>query len=374
MSSWVAVSYGVLDASDIVGFEGVDVLALPIFPAEPVSLVGQGRALWLRLIALGPVDDAELSATEREIVRDMAVVGLSSDRTDHPARVQSISRPWLTSPVHELVYALVASLARRSGLPAVFIKGPALHAQGLRQREHSGDVDVWVDPARYGEMCALLDDWGWRARRHEFHHSVYHSVTLEPGRWGCEIDVHFRFPGMGATPDRAFACLEDSAQSMTFAGVASKVPGVAEHAVLLSLHGVRPTPGNPVLPSAWDAAAATLLKAGSSVIGSAAAFEALPALRPALATAYPGLDLSGCTDRLPSDWRYRSAKSTAAYHLLVLRSLRWRERPRAFCQVVWPSTGAARASARSAGLDAATGFGARIKRLVFGVRQVLGRR
>ena len=42
----------------------------------------------------------------------------------------------------------VARVAASRGIRCVFTKGPALRLQGLRDREHSGDVDLWCDPAR----------------------------------------------------------------------------------------------------------------------------------------------------------------------------------------------------------------------------------
>ena len=183
---WVAVSYGALDMR---GWgepsPDVEIMLLPVHPIdEPIGLRGEPAALWRRLID-GPVNDTDLSESERELVHEYEVVGLASREPNHPARITTLSRPWLSSPLHELVYSLVANVARENCIEAVFIKGPMLHQQGLRKREHSGDVDVWVDPTHIVRLSRSVQQWGWSE-----HQGLWtgiptaHSITVQPRFWG----------------------------------------------------------------------------------------------------------------------------------------------------------------------------------------------
>ena len=128
-----------------------------------MGLAGVPAVLWRKLLD-GPVPDAGLNDAEQALIREFAAVGIASDDPLHPARILELRVPWMSSPVHEMVYALVASVARDHGVDAISIKGPMLHRQGLRAREHSGDVDVWADPAHLEVLCGALEAWGWNGR------------------------------------------------------------------------------------------------------------------------------------------------------------------------------------------------------------------
>lgn len=256
VGGWVAVAYGALDVHECDQFtDETELIVVPIKPTEPLALPSIGAALWRKLVN-GPVSDDALDEEERAVVREMADAGLASADLGHPARVRAVDKPWLSSPMHELVYALVASVARENEIPLIVIKGPVLHRQGLREREHSGDVDIWVAPDRVRQLAAALRAWGWSEVPDVWSHTeINHSISLEPrAGWGCEIDIHRRMPGIGLPDVDAFATVLRNSEANTFAGVEARAPVTSANAILAALHMLRPEIGARVRPSSRDEA------------------------------------------------------------------------------------------------------------------------
>ncbi|MFT4050811.1 MAG: hypothetical protein QM677_01025 [Microbacterium sp.] len=298
----------------------------------------------------------------------MADAGLAATRHDHPARVHEIAAPWLVSPMHELVYALVQSVARERGISLVFIKGPVLHRQGLRLREHSGDVDLWVEPGSEHALADALAPWGWTAVPFDFASVMYHSVTLVPPEWGCEIDVHYRYPGVGAAPHEAFSVLCATAETHEFGGVRVLAPSRTLGAIISALHAVRPDPKWRRGENSRATAVLTLRRVGEGCIADAERWGALAALADLVAEAFPDVLLPKDLGPLPDDWIRRQASSAFAYHVAVLRSLPWRERPRAMLRAIWPSARAARLSSATRGKRLDSPLKARLSRLAYGAK------
>ncbi|MFT4135458.1 nucleotidyltransferase family protein [Microbacterium sp.] len=366
----MAIAFGVLDVSDCDDFgDDADILVVPARPGVPLALHATGAGLWRRLVAAS-VPDEELDEDERVVVREMAEAGLATTRHDHPARVRVIAKPWLVSPMHELVYALVQSVAREHGIRSVFIKGPVLHRQGLRDREHSGDVDVWVEPGSEGALAEAMAAWGWTVVPFDFASVMYHSLTLESPGWGCEIDVHFRYPGVGADTDKAFALLSETAETYEFGGVRALAPAPTFGAIISALHAVRPDPKWDRGESGRSAAVLVLQRAGEGCIDDAARWGALPALVDVMAAAFPDTRLPEDVGPLPADWIRRQAPSAIAYHLAVLRSLPWRERPLAVFRTIWPSARTAQLSSATRGKPVKSPLKARLSRLGYGVKLI----
>jgi hypothetical protein len=110
---------------------------------------------------------------------------------------------------HESVPLLTAWVSRLGGdlgVRTLVIKGPLMSNQGLRPERASSDVDVWVDPSRFGELVVTLEGFGWRSVYSDERHTILpqHSATLRHERWACELDVHDRIPGFFADPGEAF--------------------------------------------------------------------------------------------------------------------------------------------------------------------------
>src|SRR5690349_704204 len=146
MSYWVAASFGALDVREHdLAADGYEFVVTPVDPAPPQMLWGEGAALWFQALD-SAIDDSRVDQSTRETLAQLHELGVVV-RTESPVVTSGrLSRPWLISFQHELVYALLSNVAREAGIDIIFIKGPVLHAQGLRDKEHSGDVDCWVRP------------------------------------------------------------------------------------------------------------------------------------------------------------------------------------------------------------------------------------
>jgi len=344
MSSWVAVSFGALDVrSHEFGADRYEYVVTPVRPGEPVMLHGVGADIWRRLVD-GPVADAELSAEERHVIEDMDSMGIASRDAEHIGRIRSVDKPWLLSPIHELVYALLQKLAEESRIRLIFIKGPTLHAQGLRTRIHSGDVDCWVEPGSERRFARAMQAWGWKAATSAFTGTrVLHSLTMRANQWSCAVDVHSWFPGMSVSPSEAFDAVYGGAETRTFASTQSLTPSTEFHAVIGSLNVMRPIRGQLPSAEAVATAAEVLRQTGEIVIEPAATVGAEFALAAPLQAAFPDqrLDLSNAT--VPPDWAWRLERSAVRAYLAALRIVPWRDRPRVVFRIIWPTAESLRA-------------------------------
>lgn len=336
MSTWVATAYGALDLRDWEdNHSGIEVMILPCIPSEPIGLAGENAALW-RLLVDGPVDDDDLDEAQRDLVREYAEAGIASADSGHAARIRELSPPWLVSPLHELVYALVASLARDERIGVVFIKGPVLHQQGLRDREHSGDVDVWVDPSDVERLVDSLRMWGWRIFLDIWHGTdVHHSVTLKPDEWGCELDLHRSFPGLTETGSSVFGTLKSGATTLVAAGVPISVPNRTDNAVIHAVHTARPTLGVDDEKSRFDQVEEILTLGGPDVVAAAGRLGATSVLRTPLLRAYPSAVL-GDETALPANWNWRLQPTRLGGYLMLLRGASWRDRFILGRRLLWP--------------------------------------
>ena len=66
-----------------------------------------------------------------------------------------------------------------------------------------------------------------------------HSTTLRNPRWGCELDVHNRFPGFLADPSDVFEALWERRTTVTIAHQDIPCPDPSSHAVIAALHWLR---------------------------------------------------------------------------------------------------------------------------------------
>lgn len=362
MSAWIAASFGALDVSGLDSFPGASVLVTPTIPGQPLALFGEGAEVWRRLVAEGPVPEGDLTAAEREIVHDMAALGIATTDVESAARVHVLSEPWLSSPLHELVYALVASVARDNDIECAFIKGPVLHAQGLREREHSGDVDVWVHPARLRDFVADMAPWGWREQPDVWAGTpVNHSVTLEPCQWGCQIDAHRRLPGLTLRDEAAFRVLMTRVVQIEFSSVQAKVPDVAANSVLLGVHALRPEIGQAVSSHAADTSMSALLVGGDRAADFAGSIGAVAVLAEVLSRAFPERDFH--PEGVPFDWRWRARPTKVAAYLTALRMLPPRRRPLMLWRLFWPSREVVMQSERNRNGRAVGAVSARLHRM-----------
>lgn len=144
---------------------------------------------------------------------------------------------------NELAHALIAHLARESGIRVLSIKGFVSDRYGLREPRVAADADVIVDPDRFDEFCALLGEHGWRVRYERLVPSLMapHSITYIHDDWPNDIDAHVYFPGFFGQRADAFEGLWSSRSTMTIAQTDVTVPSRSGAAVIVALHALRYT-------------------------------------------------------------------------------------------------------------------------------------
>lgn len=339
-TQWIALANGALDIRDHeLGTAGGEIIATPAVPGLPRFLHGVGARLWRRMVD-APLEDEILSGEEREILEEMASLGLASTDSAHIARVVRLPKPWLESPLHELVYALIARVAVQLDVECLFVKGPTLFAQGLRTRSHSGDVDCWVRPGAERDLAEAMKAWGWVPAYSAFTGTpVLHSLTLRAGSWGCAIDVHSWFPGMVVPPAVAFDYVRDRSSPRGFAGVEVLTPDRRMHAVISALHESRPLSGS--LPSAaqLDHATRTLdLFGAEDILPIVQELHAGYALRTPIERAFPGSQVDLGAQEVPPDWRWRLSRGKVQTYVNALRALPISAWPRTLYRLAWPAS------------------------------------
>ena len=140
-----------------------------------------------------------------------------------------------------LLTCVVHRLAVDEGVPVLFIKGEPLSQQGLRQRHDSVDVDVLVDPSALQHLLKALAELGWKVAVEPTSALVLplHSTTLRHPNWGCELDVHNRFPGFLAGPADVFEALWERRSTVQIAHREVPCPDIATHGAVAALHWLR---------------------------------------------------------------------------------------------------------------------------------------
>ncbi|UJP08910.1 hypothetical protein L2X99_10495 [Microbacterium sp. KUDC0406] len=248
------------------------------------------------------------------------------------------SAPWLSSPQHELVYALLSRVAARLDIDIVFIKGPILHAQGLRSREHSGDVDCWVRPGQDIRLAEAMRAWGWRPFYSAFTGTdIPHSLSLFAGGWGCAVDVHTRFPGMNLDPVIAFEQVLATSERRTFAGNDLRTPSRPVGAVIFALHEMRPADGLPPSVAKVASAVSTLRAAGADAIAASGLLGAGYVLNPVLQDVFPDARIELSRTGKPPHWDLREMPMGPRKYLRAVGRIRARDRVRVLFRLIWPS-------------------------------------
>lgn len=362
-AGWMAVAAAALDTRETDGFDPrVQVIVLPTDGSEPLGLLDEGAEVWRSLVGNAPAPAATLSPDHLVIVHQLAESGLAVFGVDHPGAVRTLTPPRLSSPLHELVWALVAHVAEERGIRCVFIKGPTLHDQGLRDREHSGDVDVWCDPRRWVDLIEALQEYGWQREPDPWWGTpIGHSATLSPIGWGCQIDVHRRMPGMTFDDASAFELVAADTVSVRMAGIPVLVPSRTSHAVIAALHAARPEIGQRRDIDSPSQVAIDLLQHLSDPVAACRRLGAVPALRRELDLCRPGVTLADAG--VPRDWLWRAQPDRARAYAAALRELGLPERLRVAFRLVWPTPDVVRESARRAGEETDRPTAARLRRL-----------
>ena len=151
------------------------------------------------------------------------------------------SRAW-----SELVHAQVGTLFARGGVRCLHIKGPTVATWLYDEGERPwGDVDILLSPSEMDRALELLlssgfshRDPGVRWRTSEDHAlTLWHDPhgTAHHGSAG-ELDVHHRFIGIEADPERAFHELWRHREPAVLGGLDVWFPDLASRSLLLVLN------------------------------------------------------------------------------------------------------------------------------------------
>lgn len=208
----------------------------------------------------------------------------------------------------EFVHALVDLVAGLAGCRVLHIKGPVAAGQLCLAGRQSGDVDVWVSPDDRAALLRTLEEVGWtsldQARSTKL---IEHATVLTHPGWGCAIDLHHRFPGMGVEPQHAFDLLWSAREEVTVAGHDLAAPALSAHALLILLHAAR---GRGEPRAREDVRHVTSMIA-PSLVGELMAWATLLACEPALAAVVPAWsDRRNGLEHL--HWRVRAGEQGAS--------------------------------------------------------------
>ena len=253
------------------------------------------------------------------------------------------SRAWT-----ELLHAEVAYALTQAGIPVLHIKGPTVALWLYEEGERPwGDVDVLVPPSRMHEALAVLAGRGMAERWAGVnrHTTEDHAVTLahtDPAKGADEVDVHDRFPGLDADPERSFELLWRRREPAQLAHTDVWFPDFSSRALLVALNTAR-TSASP--RSLRDLE--RVLEAGldwEDVLALAGRLRALPALRAGLELHPAGRDLIASTELadvpVSTEWLLRRAGAPrTALRLDELRRSPLRQRPAKIARWLFPSVG-----------------------------------
>ncbi|GAA3673629.1 hypothetical protein GCM10022237_36540 [Nocardioides ginsengisoli] len=154
---------------------------------------------------------------------------------------ESEASPTLPMAVRlEFVHCLVQRAADAAQVRVLHIKGVLAARQlGLVGRRPV-DVDVWSSPGEVGRLIRELERAGWVADEISSSARRYrHAAVLTHPAWGCSVDVHHRFPGIGLEPAPAFEELWAQREEQDVAGWRLAVPATGAHALVVLLHAAR---------------------------------------------------------------------------------------------------------------------------------------
>ncbi|RDV09481.1 hypothetical protein DXK94_13315 [Arthrobacter sp. RT-1] len=233
---------------------------------------------------------------------------------------------------------MVSRAAESLGIRAIFVKGPASVAQGLRRSKLSSDVDVLVAAPDLRRMLHGLRERGWEERPQDADTRTYprHAIILDHPAWPCCIDLHFRFPGMETSASACFEVMWANTAVLDLAGQEVKVPSEALGILLLALHSLR-SPLNHACQQELTFLADLMHRRSLTleVVELALATGSLAAMRPLLEDRVPESIVREWPP--PSlEWRNRSiAKAPGTARLIALIQAPWQDKPKMLWSAVF---------------------------------------
>ena len=260
---------------------------------------------------------------------------------DQPPRPSS--RAWT-----ELLHAEVAYLLRTAGIDVLHIKGPTVARWLYDDDEREwGDVDILVAPSQLQDALAVLADRGLVERYPGVnqHTTDDHAVTIartDPSIGFDEVDVHYRFEGIDADPERAFDELWRRREPDQLAHTDVWFPDLTTRALLVALNSARSAGSSKALGDLRR-----LLDDGAGVewdlvVDLARRLDALSALRAGLELDPAGHDVIASNSladvAVSREWRMRVSRAPrTAWRLDELRRMPLSRRPGAVARWVIPS-------------------------------------
>jgi hypothetical protein len=244
-----------------------------------------------------------------------------------------------------LCTAWIQSEARARGIRLLVLKGATLTHQGLREPRSSSDVDVLIEPSRFGEFTAEISRAGWLEFADTFASDqfVLHSRTFRRDGWPNAVDIHSEWPGFLAPVDEVFELLWRRRETVMFAHVPCDVPDRMSGLLMLGLHSLRGTAAQGRhqreltglldldLTSEERSDAASLARS----TGSAAPLRSLlTQLGIAIDVREEDMLTSGY-----AEWHRKvaQAQGRTASWLIELRRAPWRRKPLVLRHGVWPT-------------------------------------
>ncbi|QRO86722.1 nucleotidyltransferase family protein [Kytococcus sedentarius] len=150
-----------------------------------------------------------------------------------------------------MAHAAASYVLRLAGLPFIVIKGPVGRSLIPSSAGISTDVDILIDPHQEAPSVAALQRAGWQVIERSGRRAARHATILAHPVFGVYLDLHSYFPGIGASPERAFADMWTRRRVVSLAGQPINVPDTTDHILVLVLHSVRSGPSS--LRAAGDA-------------------------------------------------------------------------------------------------------------------------
>ena len=213
-----------------------------------------------------------------------------------PGAAHEVSdRAWI-----ELLHAEVGARLGAAGVPCLHIKGPTVATWLYQPDERAwGDVDILVPPHRMDDTLEVLlasgfthRDPGMRWRTSEDHAlTLWHDPRGDARhKQTAEVDVHHRFIGIDADPERAFAELWRRREPARLAELDVWFPDLTTRSLIGALNAAR-DPAGKAPNDLRRLLAATPDDEWRRIIALARRLDALQSLRAGLEVVDAGRDL-----------------------------------------------------------------------------------
>lgn len=139
----------------------------------------------------------------------------------------------------ELAHAYAQYIADTLGIRVIHFKGYAAPASFYPPERRSGDVDLFVDPARAEDYIHYLLSHGWKLTTTFSRGSIFqHAANLWHDYLGY-LDIHRSIPGVQLSPAAHFESLWAGRTQQHLAHYPCIVPDKHAHGALIVIHAAR---------------------------------------------------------------------------------------------------------------------------------------